>query len=152
MDPKLRYAAELAARKQRRTLSSFIEWTVDEAVSKTELVHKNRKIGTIKDALEITWDVEEADRLIRLALNFPYLLTYEEEMLWKLVQENDFWWLPKVFMDDGQSNWKKDFEKNPDFVNLFFLRLMWDDFKKVARGEMDVLGIDRPNINHHQFH
>ena len=26
LDPKLRYLTELAARKQRRTVSSFIEW------------------------------------------------------------------------------------------------------------------------------
>jgi hypothetical protein len=32
LDPKLRYLAELAARKQRRTVSSFIEWTIEEAL------------------------------------------------------------------------------------------------------------------------
>ena len=30
--PKLRYLAELAARKQRRTLSSFIEWAIEETL------------------------------------------------------------------------------------------------------------------------
>ena len=30
LDPKLRFTAELAARKHRRTLSSFVEWAVSE--------------------------------------------------------------------------------------------------------------------------
>jgi len=32
LDPKLRYLTELAARQQRRTLSSFIEWAIDSAL------------------------------------------------------------------------------------------------------------------------
>ena len=32
LDPKLRYLAELAARLHRRTLSSYIEWSIKEAL------------------------------------------------------------------------------------------------------------------------
>ena len=37
LEPKLRFAAELAARKQRRSLSNFIEWAVEEAVKNVTL-------------------------------------------------------------------------------------------------------------------
>ena len=33
LDPKLKYLAELAARKHRRPLSSFIEWAVEQSLS-----------------------------------------------------------------------------------------------------------------------
>jgi len=32
LDPKLRFAAELASKKHRKTLSSFIEWCVSESI------------------------------------------------------------------------------------------------------------------------
>ena len=37
LDPKLRYLAELAARKQRRSLSSYIEWAVEDSLSRVPL-------------------------------------------------------------------------------------------------------------------
>ena len=32
LDPKLKYVAELAARRQRRTLSSYIEWAIEDSL------------------------------------------------------------------------------------------------------------------------
>ena len=36
LTPQMRYMAELAARKQRRTFSSFVEWAVVEALKLPE--------------------------------------------------------------------------------------------------------------------
>ena len=36
-DAELRYMLELAARKHRRTLSSYIEWAVEESLSETQM-------------------------------------------------------------------------------------------------------------------
>ena len=41
MDSQLHYLAELAARKHRRTLSSFIEWAVQQSFKTVELYHGN---------------------------------------------------------------------------------------------------------------
>jgi predicted transcriptional regulator len=79
LDPKLRFAAELAARKQRRTLSSFIEWAIEEAVNRTEVTDSEN----VNYVMAQVWDVEEADRFVKLALNFPELLTFDEERLWR---------------------------------------------------------------------
>lgn len=39
LDPRMNYLAELAARSQRRTKSSFIEWAVQEAIKGMDLGH-----------------------------------------------------------------------------------------------------------------
>lgn len=78
LNPELRFLAEVAARKQHRTLSSFIEWAVQEATE------------GVSPAL---WDVDEADRFINMAINEPTLLTFEEQRIWKMVKE--VWLLSK---------------------------------------------------------
>src|SRR5919201_1551935 len=78
LDPKLRYLTELAARTQRRTVSSFIEWAIERALDHIPL--REHRSGS--DAREVTlgeeaeklWDVDEADRLARLGLYYPELL------------------------------------------------------------------------------
>jgi hypothetical protein len=79
--------AELAARKQRRTLSSFIEWAIEEALQRLPIEDPPHGSSdapiTFTDAKATLWDVEEADRFAQLALNYPGLLTYGEQKLWK---------------------------------------------------------------------
>lgn len=72
LNPQLRYLAEVEARKQRRTLSSFIEWAIERAT---------------QDVNPILWDVDKTDRFVNMALTEPDLLTYEEQKLWKMVKE-----------------------------------------------------------------
>lgn len=37
LDPRLKFGAEIAATKCRRTLSSFTEWAIEEALKKQDL-------------------------------------------------------------------------------------------------------------------
>src|SRR6516165_4850387 len=37
LDPKLRYLGEIAARKQRRTVSSFIEWAIEDVLRRVSI-------------------------------------------------------------------------------------------------------------------
>ena len=37
LDPKLKYLAEIAARKQRRSLANFIEWALEQALAQVKL-------------------------------------------------------------------------------------------------------------------
>ena len=83
LDPKLRYLAELAARKQRRTLSSFIEWAIEQSLAEVELA----KSATVADKARALWDVDECDRFIKLALHDESLLNFREQVLWKCIQE-----------------------------------------------------------------
>lgn len=94
LDPKLRYLAELAARKQRRTLSSYIEWAVEDSLERVNIAYDpalNLTL-TIAGVSHKLWDVEESERFAKLALYYPDLLTHEEQIIWKIVSENGYFW------------------------------------------------------------
>ncbi len=90
LDPKLRYLAELAARRQRRTLSSYIEWAIEDSLRSTVLDANGQT--TLADEASALWDVDDADRFAKLALRYPDLLTHEEQVRWKLIRENGYVW------------------------------------------------------------
>ncbi len=119
LDPKLKYAAELAARKQRRTLSSFIEWAVQEAVNKVPVTKQH----TAGEAISDVWDVFDADRFVKTAINLPDLLTHDEEVTWKLIEEHPAMW--------------RRGNHDPSNLRYDVLREHFETFKKVAKGELD---------------
>src|SRR5215831_5198048 len=75
LDPKLRYLTELAARRQRRTVSSFIEWAIEHALSDVILGEDSHGLVNVALAAYLLWDPHEADRFAKLALYYPELLT-----------------------------------------------------------------------------
>lgn len=91
LDPKLKYLAEIAARKQRRSLANFIEWAVEQALDNVPLVNAGDFNGqhdrSVLDESDTLWDLVPSDRFIKLAQNYPNLLTYEEQLIWKAIHE-----------------------------------------------------------------
>ena len=135
LDPKLRFAAELAARKQRRTVSSFIEWAIEDALGRyaihEEIGHNAEPVTTMEAAHQI-WDVDEMDRFVNLTFTYPELLTHDEQMLWKLV-------CLKGYRGKGHHGEDKIWVWNPNVrKNLILSRLRdsWETFEKVAAGEL----------------
>jgi hypothetical protein len=132
LDPKLRYLADLAARKQRRALSNFIEWAVEQALKRVylreniEAPHLNISVASKASDL---WDVHEADRFVKLAYVYPELLTHEEHVLWKLIRNNDCFW--RTYDEADVPPIEKRF-------NFDSFREYWDKFKAVARGDADI--------------
>src|SRR5262245_13096901 len=66
LDPKLRYLAELSARKQRRALSSFIEWAIEDALKRITLSSNPGDAGEIsveREGLRL-WSVDSAERFV----------------------------------------------------------------------------------------
>jgi hypothetical protein len=112
LDPKTRYLAELAARVQRRTLSSFVEWAIAQAVEAQPV--NGRTLGQVADDL---WDTDEADRFVMLAMNHPTLLNHDEQVLWKVIRECSELWTER-----GRPMLKEIREK-------------WPMLQEVARGE-----------------
>ncbi len=92
LDPKLRFAAELAAGKERRTLSSFIEWAVGQAVGNVALFVELNDTVSAADVADAVWDPDDADRCINLARRFPGLLTHDEMRRWKFIKETRILW------------------------------------------------------------
>lgn len=138
LDPKLRYLTELAARIHRRTLSSYIEWAIKDAldgesIRPTWQAGFNASDHTIGHEAEYLWDVDEADRFAKLALRYPYLLTHEEQVLWKVIQENGFLWRGRFGGSTNEWAWKVE-EGNLVFGRL---REHWDKFNAVAQGQAE---------------
>jgi hypothetical protein len=132
LDPKLRYLAELAARKQRRTLSSFVEWAIEE-ILKTIQLPEGENLASMAEAL---WDVDEPDRFVKLALLYPDMLTHDEQVLWKLITENGYVW--RGCRDkEGQWIWSV----RGEYLIIERLREYWEAFQMVAHegGERALL-------------
>ncbi len=136
-DPKLRYLMEVAARKQRRTVSSFIEWSVEQTLSQVELtMADNETHDPVARAALWLWEPHEADRLAKLALYYPDLLTYDELVVWKLIEECEGLWnwpTPRTGLEKHIVAPERD-----KALNYPKLRAHWEDVKKVAAGEADT--------------
>ncbi len=96
MDPQLRFAAELASRVQRRTVSSFIEYAVQEAVAREKTEFGKQDGPSIHDVATECWDVDDADRFVKVARHYPELLNFEEQKIWKFISGED------LFYQDGK--------------------------------------------------
>lgn len=136
LDPKLRYLAELAARLHRRTLSSYIEWSIQRSVETEPLRPANGLSESTDDTFgnqaEALWDVEPADRFAKLALRYPHLLTHEEQVKWKLVRENGFVWRGEFSGHKREFAWRV----GPDSLIFENLRTYWGAFCLAAeRGD-----------------
>jgi len=86
--------------------------------------------------LEKTWDVDEADRLIKLALEYPYLLTHEEQVVWKLVRECGAFWLGETVFVDGVGEWVWQIEA--PFAKLAVIREHFLALQEIAAGDRPV--------------
>jgi hypothetical protein len=131
LDPKLRYLAELAARSHRRTLSSWIEWSIktsvdQELLAASEVTAQTEALG---DAARFLWDVDEPGRLAQLALHYPSLLTFEEQLIWKLVKTNGYFWRGKRTGPTGEWQWTVKHESLIDY----HLEQYWQVLCDVAR-------------------
>ncbi|MCI5049075.1 MAG: hypothetical protein MRY32_01910 [Rickettsiales bacterium] len=115
LDPKLKYGLELLARKQYRSVSSVVEWLVNNAIRTSE---------ELPD-IDYIWDIGEADRLINLAFADETMLTFEEQLIWKVIKDYDDFWIRL---------W--DFTS----TNLYRGRVRdnWEQILKVANGEAEA--------------
>lgn len=82
-NPKTHYIAMIAARSHRRTLSSYIECAVEDSFHNVFLSEGK----SLSQEVSLLWDVDEADRFVILALNYPHLLDHDEQNLWKMILE-----------------------------------------------------------------
>jgi len=138
LDPRLRYLTELAARTQRRTTSGFIEWAIERSLREIILEQANEEHFsgevTLADQSFALWDVDEPDRFVLLAFNYPHLLNYEEQILWKIIQENGYFWKSKKSPKSGDEwTWKVRLES----LIPGRLREFWEVLKSVADGSED---------------
>ncbi len=130
LDPKLKYLAEIAARHQRRSLANFMEWAIELGLKNTEIGENDASLTTVWDKGRILWDVNEADRFANLAFKEPNLMTYDEQILWKVICETSGIW-EGAFGSNGK--WQWDVEEKS--LARESLRQHWENLKKVASGD-----------------
>ncbi|HVV68196.1 MAG TPA: hypothetical protein VHE99_04040 [Gammaproteobacteria bacterium] len=107
LNSKLRFAAEILSRLERRTVSSLVEGLIEKAAKETtvEMVplypspdavffvedHEVQKITLDKALLQI-WSEEESDRFVAFAMCFPDLLNDYEYRLWEIIKLTQYFW------------------------------------------------------------
>jgi hypothetical protein len=87
-NPRLKYLAGIQARNERRTLSNLIENAVEAYLARTGVTIGGKKTSLL-DWSEPLWAINEAERFVRFATEFPFLLTFEEEHLWAIIQNRE---------------------------------------------------------------
>lgn len=114
LEPRDRFAAELASRAQTRSLTNFIEWAVRKALRDVQVEDYHKPVLSIVDEV---WDPNEADRVMKLALSYPRLLSVEEDWIFKTVQRY-------------VQFWKHDKKRSLSNLNLALVRGIWEGLEK----------------------
>lgn len=83
LDPQLKFASELLARRQRRSLANLVEWTLDNTLRTTKIDESKKTAWEIGVEL---WDVSEPQRFINLATRYHDLLSYEEQCMLSIIK------------------------------------------------------------------
>ena len=122
LNPRTRFALELMAKSQNRTVSSFLETLVNQALGTAEIKilppaprsvlppyvdEEDLKSVPLQELLKLTWHVDEIHRFVAMCIYTPHLLSYEEEQTWTLIRGTSYYWsyyeAPKVHEDTGES-------------------------------------------------
>lgn len=94
LDPRLRYLVGLAARKGRRTVSSYIESVLEDSLHQVILSEGNEgpndEPKTLKGEAGRLWDADGSERFVKLAIHWPDLLVYEEQKIWKALLDSGY--------------------------------------------------------------
>jgi hypothetical protein len=136
-DEKTRFILELAAGNQHRTLSSLLNEAVVAYLPSLTFT----EFGTTTRLLDIAeelWSPIQAKRFVLRADKLPHTLSFQEAVLWELIQADESLWrtLPngEFITRDG----------NADFgIKHEFLRERWDELNlkasEIARQESSNL-------------
>ena len=140
LDPRLRYLAELASRKQRRTVSSFIEWAIETSLGHVEMSEDS----TLASEANFLWDVNEAERFVMLALFHPYLLDHHQQLLWSLIRNTPFFW-NSVKRNEARPH-ELVWLMGTDNLIKYRVRTYWSELNAVIRGEADAKCFPDPDL------
>ena len=128
LHPQVRYGLELLARYQRRTLSSVVDWGLTETLRR-EMMPAPQGEHPVHEVIKQLWSPYESDRLVRLAIWDSFLLTYEEQLMWKVItEESSFWTMKKP------PTATRGLEGKKPYPDLYRIRQCWAEIRLTARG------------------
>ena len=125
LDPQIKYMAELVSRQERRSLTSFVEWAIDQALREVRLNVEGVDVPAAQ-AMDRLWDIDGAERLRKLSERCPNLLNYEEHRLMHLVVN---------FMTDGAKPLRFT---NGGEINWSLVKACWQQLKDYVPEGVDT--------------
>jgi|GEM_PF-2051994 len=79
LDPKIKFAAEIMARHQRRSLASTVEWALLRSMEGSVHVGAGKGDGiTLNELVNTAWNEDDFVRAVNVAFMVPHLATHEE--------------------------------------------------------------------------
>ncbi len=123
------FVATSGAKALKTTLTGFITFAISKAAQQVKIDHlvKNPFLFapaeienlTVATFAERIWDKEEAIRFIRLAQTAPLLLSAEEDLIWKAIDEEPSFWLHS-----------ENYPQRVPYIKL--IKAVWNDLQLVA--------------------
>lgn len=116
LNPKLHFSAELVARLESRTLSSFIETTMNSYLKNYRLGlaidEDSDKEATLMELIDRLWDPDVVVRFVKVALLLETYLTSKEQDLWAFMLDTRYFWAHyEVTVNDYQERFiRKEWE------------------------------------------
>lgn len=85
LEPRTKFAAEILARSQHRSLAGTVEWAISKALASQE-VTTGFGAGTLQQLVDRVWSPDDLERVIYLGAHAEHLLTHEESCVWAVVK------------------------------------------------------------------
>lgn len=83
INPKLKFGLELMARLHNRSVAQTVEMAIQRVLEDPfDGIQNLRDVRYERDLIEKLWSPHRGERLLRMVLTHPELLSYEEEVLW----------------------------------------------------------------------
>ncbi|MGE6193346.1 hypothetical protein ACQKCL_20195 [Stutzerimonas stutzeri] len=96
LDPKIKFAAEIMARHQRRSLASTVEWALLRSMEGSVQVGTATGAAiTLNELVNSTWNEDEFIRSMNVAFTVPHLATHEEACIRTVIMASSPLFFPK---------------------------------------------------------
>lgn len=83
INPKLKFGLELMARLHNRSVAQTVEMAIQRVLEDPfDGIQNLRNVRYEHDLIDKLWSPHRGERLLRMVLTHPELLSYEEEVLW----------------------------------------------------------------------
>jgi predicted transcriptional regulator len=143
LDSDLEYLARIAARLQRRTLSSYVEWAVEQSLKDVvlsthwreaeweddtnQLPSQNKRAQSLAELGTSLCSGDEVDRFMNIAVVYPNVLDEEQKRLYQLIQSDaSFRTKSKPVVIEGIKYDSYKFDRNA-------IRARWSELKEEAK-------------------
>lgn len=132
INAKLKYVLELVARKQHRNLSEVTSWCIEQALINQPEGAKSLGLGEFPKTVDALWSPFQSDRLVLLAIKRPDLMTYEDDVVWRFIQDDDRYWNAIGTSGERFQRHLLHEGKKRGGPNLKAIRQDWQDIKREA--------------------